>query len=311
MPRRTAALVRVFTLVNRDHDIHGLPAQRRVWGRSLVAATIIHAGLAFWILQQYAAVPSMAGGTLAAAITGEVELAPEPSATPDSIDDESTPAADSPNSPVDASDRQPGTAIEPDFAYLSRAAQSLLTAAADPLEPGALDELARRAQVLEQISSPEEVSRITSQLRTALNATFEPAAGAPPVNDGRPFDYDRSLLTDSRKIESPNELEIRETLTDPVGRVVIIGYIRRVDPATGKVTYLQTQTESDGKHFEFPIPADEFEDAVARNRPYQVINQFSLVKQIHDQAVLPILQKLADESKPPPSEPAAPPAPRE
>lgn len=268
-----------------------------------MAALAVHAGFAFWMLEQYTAVPTLAESSLGAVATEEIQVTPVPAVSVVEAMDSAGMDAEAESTEETNSGLAPGTAIEPDFAFVKRAAQTMLAASGSPVEPGAMDELARKARVLEQISSPEEVTRITSGLRDALSAAAVADPSLEAHSDSLSFDYDRCLLTNSKKLEKPGEIEIQETLTDPAGRFLVISYIQRIEAPSGETRYFQAEKNRKGEREEFPISQEDFEDAFSRNRPYQIINQFSLVRQIHDQAVLPILQKLADEADKRPTTP--------
>lgn len=274
-----------------------------MWGRSLLAALAVHAGFAFWMLEQYTAVPTLAQSSLGAIARQEIQVTPVPAVSVVEAMDSTKTDSDAKSVEETTSGLAPGTAVEPDFAFVKRAAQSMLAASEAPGEPGAMDELARKARVLEQISSAEEVARITSGLRDALSAAAVANPSLEAHSDSLSFDYDHCLLTNSKKLEKPGEIEIQETLTDPAGRFLVISYIRRIEEPSGESRYFQAEKNRKGEREEFPITKEDFEDAFSRNKPYQIINQFSLVRQIHDQAVLPILQKLADEADKRPATP--------
>lgn len=264
----------------------------RAWGRSFVLASLLHGTVAAWMLWRIGvASPLM-----------QLSARTEPLVQSEFVtDDSSQIAASTIPEPLVSPDRD--TAIEPGFDYIRQAAQSILTAARKPAGPSALSELERRASQLEQLSTPAEIERISESIRNALGV---PPIAVPihsePATPG--FDFDHCVVTDSQRFESPKGVEIRETLRDHDGRMLVIVYARRVNERTGEVQYTQREFASNNDpSLEFRITQEEFEEAEARQRPYQIINRFGLLRKIHDEAVLPLLDKWGNES---PSAPNVP-----
>ena len=100
------------------------------------------------------------------------------------------------------------------------------------------------------------------------------------------------MTRSTREVEG-DLVRIRETLTDPAGRSFIMIASRRTDPSTGEYTY-ETSNIEDGVTLTFPATAETFEQAEARHRPFELMERFPLVGQLHREAVVPILRMLAE-----------------
>ena len=278
--------------------LHSNRKSRPRWKRSVFLAGVLHALVLGYLVSHVTGInPFQDALVIDPALHGRI-VEQRPAAdlkieTPAQAVDASV--ADSPVEEVSTAGVA-GLAIEPSGEYLRRAAQSLIAAAKTPAGPNAFRELERKARVIEQISSPAEISRISNAICAALGVreTAPPLPGASSAG----FDYDRCVLLSSERIERVDRVEIRETLRDPAGRTVVLSYIRMTDDQAGEVEFVQTIHVSDRPDEEFEISEEEFTDAESRQRPYEVINRFALVRQIHDQAVLPILEKLSAPESP-------------
>ncbi len=282
--------IRTEVSVNADSVTFQSAPQRRIWTRSVMIAGLLHLSLAGYVMWQFAGAPAYDAMASSNLLSGTIV---HPVETPPVSLSQNVEANDDPGSALnDTPSDTTGVAVQPDDSYLRRAAQSILSAADRVAASDAFDELEHKARIIEQISSPEAVARIATGVREALGVRpiAQPAAAEP----AGPFDYDRCVLVTSERHVSDACVEIRETLRDRAGRSNVLSYFRCVDPASGLTTYHQTETTARGMQ-EFGISEEEFADAQSRQRPYEIINRFSLVKQIHDQAVLPILDKLANE----------------
>lgn len=274
------------------------PFERRVWRRSVFLAAFLHLAVGALVLFQFGA------PDFDAAIS-----TPFPVNTLEITESPETPGADLPHdSGADATvnSASPGdTAVEPGFDYVRRAADAIRESATRTAGPDALADLERKARLIEEISTPAEIAKITSHVRAALGANALTADEAPqsPAHGSRRFDFDRCIVVNAERFERAGEVEIRETLRDRSGNVIHLSYIRRTDPKTGAVTCFQTQQPAEvDPPIIVEISVEEFVEAEARQRPYDVINRFGLLQQIHRQAVLPLIDKFAEEE----TEPAAP-----
>lgn len=266
---------------------------RTAWNRAVFLAAMLHGAVGIALFSRYV-------GPLKGPVTIEPVAVVQSSGGLD-LREAAMPEDESPDAAAGNA-----LAVEPGSDYVAKAAQSILAARDRPAAPGALSDLEKKARLVEELSSPEEIARIAKGVRAALGVN----AMAPESGDSgaRGFDVDHCVVASAERFEKPDSLEIRETLRDRAGRVMVIAYIRRMNSTTGEVEFVQVHIEDNGKRQEFPIQPDEFADAEARQRPYQIINRFGLLKQIHDQAVLPLLDKFSEEANAPEPEPTTRPA---
>lgn len=187
-----------------------------------------------------------------------------------------------------------GIAVEPDRDMVREIARQLLSAERETPDPAAFDTLMQKARLLEQISTPEEVSRMSQRIRDALGVpTF------PVVKEGAgsgSIDFDQAQLVSSERLETPDAIEIREHLIDASGAWAEIAYVRRQSP--GGIVYEQVFSEAGREPILFESSAEEFDAAVARQRPFAIINRFPLLQSLHREAVLPLMDKLARDASP-------------
>lgn len=266
---------------------------RTAWNRAVFLAAMLHGAVGIALFSRFV-------GPL------KDPIAIEPVAVVQSSGglnlEEAAPAEDEPQDLASGN----AVAVEPGSDYVAKAAQAILSAKDRPVAPGALSDLEKKARLVEELSSPEEISRIAEGVRAALGVkSMAPESGGSP---SRGFDVDHCVVASAERFEQPDSLEIRETLRDRAGRVMVIAYIRRMNSTTGGVEFVQVHIEGDGERQEFAILPEEFAEAEARQRPYQIINRFGLLKQIHDQAVLPLLDKFSEEADAPEPEPTTGPA---
>jgi hypothetical protein len=176
---------------------------------------------------------------------------------------------------------------------IREAARRLLDVESTSADPAAFEKLVQKARLLEQISTPEEVRRMSDRIRDALNIGEFPAASA----EGRAIDFDKAQLISSERVERGDTIEIRERMTDSEGASAEIVYLRRVGPA-GRVAYEQIYIEGGRAPVTFDSNQEEFDAAAARQRPFAIINRFPLLQSLHRQAVIPLMDKLAREETP-------------
>lgn len=270
----------------KDADIqrippnHALPTIPRAWRPALLLAVLLHGGLVFMLIA------GALRGVGAGREVGDLQLEPLPRGRLAVSSPSPARRAPAVETPIRVTETE--SAMDTVRGAVSR----ILEAARKPAAPDALSALARKVQLLERISSADEVTRMAALITQALGAeerspasTTRPAAG--------PFDFDHSLMTASRRNEDEDVVRISETLTDPAGRTFTIVSMRTLDPQTGAVTYQRTTRSPGSAPSRFRLSAGDFRDAVARHRPFNLINRFPLVRQLHRQAVLPILRKLA------------------
>ncbi len=270
---------------NPDQSVRGQSFALALLLHALVLAAFAYAGFRGMVPTHEPEFSAMVRASLSAE---RFETAPPESGEAHWVD-EPAPEADG---GVIASDSA-ALVVEPGEAVVSGLARDVLAAAHKPPPPDALAELARKAEVLQRVSNPEEVRRIAQQVRRVLGAPPPIAQGVPAP--GGQFDYDNPLVVDAIRIERPGEVEIRETLADPAGRSITICTVRREDAMSGAFQYERILIEPQSQPHRTPSDRETFEEALARQQPFEVINQFPLLRQIHDEAVLPILGKLSRE----------------
>lgn len=260
----------------------GMQLSRRAWGRSVLLALMAHVVVAV-IVVTVATLGFDAAGDFDSETIIRGALLPEARTEEHPV---------TRTEPVKFEGVQ-AIAFEPGVDQVRRAVALIADAAERPPDPDAIVQLSRKAEILEHISSPAEISNMAGVIAGVLGVEAAANESVGPAGAGA-FDFDRALLTDSSRVEDGDRLRIVETLSDPDGREQELIWLRTVDPATGAYVYEQAiATAGKGPEF-FETSADEFEDAEARNRPYAVINRYPLVGQLHRQAVLPILRKLSE-----------------
>jgi len=302
------------------------PASRpagNAWGWSFALAVLLHVGL---LGSAFSAAPrlglSMPRPQVEQLIRGTLVFEPEPAPieraaattpharTPVGESARDTAATEADVSAASTSDLKESV-LEPDPETIRQAAAALASAPAGPPSEELYDHLLRDAERLERISSPEAVVRMAEAIRQALNAPDLRQPTTLPA-DGEPFDFDRSVLTEVQRVATGGTVEIQETLRDPVGRMLTVVTRRRPAEDSGEDIYEQTLLEPGQPPSTHRITAEDFAEAEARYRPFEVINRFPLVKLLHQEAVLPLLRKISEDpaiaSRPaePCSQPAGP-----
>lgn len=260
-----------------------------MWRRSVCLALAIHTGISLAMLH-YAGlgIQDVTVSALEPVVRGDlVEF--EADVGPPLQDDSLNETADEPGAAQ--------VAIEPSMAIIRDVASSLLADRDKEQAPDALEELVRKAKLLEQISSPQAVSSMSEKIRQALG-TRDEVTSRPAADEPRAVDIDKCQLVDVVRVESVGVVEIRETLTDPDGHSMMMVTIRRTDSATGGTLYEQVLIEPGRAPQTVPADEEAFESALARYRPFKLIHRFPLIRQLHRQAVLPILDKLTNEPDP-------------
>jgi len=260
-----------------------------MWRRSVCLALVMHTGISLAMLH-YAGL----------GINDVTVSALEPVVRGDLVEFEADiglPLQDTQAEDAAAAAGQTRVAIEPSMAIIRDVASSMLEDRDEQPAPDALETLAHKAKLLERISSPQAIAAMAERIRQALGTrgeiTSRPADDRPVV-----VDIDRCQLVDVARVESDGAVEIRETLTDLAGHSVIVVALRRTDPTTGKLTYEQILIEPGRSPQTVRSDKEAFEAALARYRPFKLIHRFPLLKQLHRQAVLPILDKLTHEPDP-------------
>lgn len=186
-------------------------------------------------------------------------------------------------------------AYEPDQSLIEQLSKDLFAGMHQPLADDALEQLAQRSRTLERISNAQEVSRMAAAIAGAFGAQpARPPTSQPAAGD---FDFQRALLTDVTCHTGDGETNFVETFGDGSGRTLQIVTRRLTNPATGRHAYEQSILEPGKPPVMLSATAEEFAAAEARHRPFEFLNRFPLARQLHREAVIPILDKLvADDS---------------
>lgn len=258
----------------------------RMWRRSFLLAAALHSALFAILLNRSGLLTPVDLGALSPLVEGELVEAGGDVAM--SASNQSSGA--DPGGGDDTSGGV-GTAVEPDRGTIEAAARTLLSADRSAIDPAAYEKLVQKAKLLEQISTPEEVRRMSERLREALGVSAFPEAATDPA---RPINFDRAQLVSSERVERDGRVEIRERMTDADGATAEIVYVRRIDH-NGRTVYEQVYIEAGRPPVVFASSKQEFDEAAARQKPFEVINRFPLLQTLHRQAVIPLMDKLTAE----------------
>ena len=264
-----------------------LDAQRRAWRRSFFLALSIHIGIGAWLLSHVVPEPPMDDWAriepmLRAGIAEEIDKSSKPVGE---VSQGDTPA------PADA-----GEPIEVD---IRGGIERAIAAAAESFVSGdAINRLSEQAKVLEQVSNSQEVAKMTSRISEAMGLKAWPdGATSRPVIAGE-FDFDKALLLDITREERGDTVTIRQVLGTRDGARAIIESRRRMTEKGLKFEQrlIESPSSKEDDSIILPIDAEEFAAVEARQKPYELIRQYPLVQQLHKTAVLPLIEKLSEES---------------
>lgn len=272
---------------NQHYSGSARDAQRRGWTRSFLIALSVHVGIGFWLLSH--AVPPPPTDVLPriepmlrAAIAHETRTVPEVRVT----------SASEPVSEGLAS-------LEPSLSDIRGGLTGALSELAGSVDiTEAYSKLADQAKILEQVSNPREVARIAGRISEAMGLQAWPEGPTSRPASATPFDFDKAMLLDITREERGDTVTIREVMGTRDGARVVIESTRRVTAAGPRFEQRLIeagQSERDSPPA-LPMDAEDFAAVEIRQKPYELIRQFPLVQQLHHAAVLPLLEKLADES---------------
>jgi len=264
-----------------------LQMQRRAWRRSFLLALSIHVGIGAWLISHVVPEPPMDDWNriepmLRAGIADEIDRSKNVG-----------PAAAQLESVVAASD-----AGEPTEVDIRGGLERAMAAAAESFVSGnAMNRLLEQAQVLEQVSNPQEVAKMAGRISEAMGLKAWPdRATSRPSSEGT-FNFDKALLLDITREERGGTVTIRQVLGTRDGARAIIESTKRITnkgPAFEQ-RLIESTAHRDADPTVIPIDAEEFAAVEARQKPYDLIRQYPLVQQLHQSAVLPLMEKLADE----------------
>ena len=263
-----------------------LDAQRRAWRRSFLLALSIHLAIGAWLLSYVVPPPPTddvmrVEPMLRAAITEEVA---KPLPTFDAANAAEPPAA--------------VASAEPSLGDIRGGVERAITSAAQSVDSqDAIKRLADQARILEQVSNPQEVARMSEKISEAMGLHAWPqGATSRPVAIAA-FDFNKAMLLDITREERGDTLTIRQVMGTRDGARAIIESSRRVTEKGPR--FEQRLIEASRADAKDPpviqMDADEFAAVEAQQKPYELIRQYPLVQQLHHAAVLPLMEKLVEE----------------
>lgn len=267
-----------------------LDTQRRAWRRSFLVALSIHLGIGAWLISYVVPEPPMDDWNriepvLRAGIAEEINKSTQPQS------DASTGVA-----PVVTADADEPTEID-----IRGGLERAMAAAADSFVSGdAMSRLSEQARVLEQVSNPQEVAKMAGRISEAMGLKAWPGAVTSRPSGEAAFNFDKALLLDITREEHGGTVTIRQILGTRDGARAIIESTRRVTdngPAFEQ-RLIESKLDRDSEPAVIPIDAEEFAAVEARQKPYDLIRQYPLVQQLHQSAVLPLMEKLSNEMGP-------------
>ncbi len=276
-------------VIDHPHDWQipsALDSQRRAWRRSFFIALSIHISIGAWLLSHVVPEPPMDDLARVAPMlrAGIAEEMTKPS-QPDNL--------------VAQGDHAAADAGDPTEVDIRGGLERAIASAAESLVSGdAINRLSEQAKVLEQVSNPQEVAKMTSRISEAMGLKAWPdGATSRPVAAG-PFDFDKALLLDITREERGDTVTIRQVLGTRDGARAIIESSRR-NTKTGP-KFEQRLLEPNATRQNDPVilmmDAEDFAAVEARQKPYELMRHYPLVQQLHKSAVLPLIEKLASES---------------
>lgn len=264
---------------------------------SIAIAAMIHtvgiAVLLNYLLGQFQNVPVLQ--PIATSELLDADIARQLTAQIQPVDPEAAPA-----------DPAATTAVEPGASVIQSVTARIRNYDKTETGPDPLETVRRNAALLERISSTKEIDRMADRLRDAMGAPavpmHEPNAETPAVN------WDKAVQSGGRRIVDGDRVEIHETFVDAGGGASTMIHAR--EPGDAPAEFIYTVTLLEGGHQTPPAQCtvDEFNSAAERVRPFEVISEFPLLRELHRSAIVPIMQKMSEdeESEQATTQPAAP-----
>ncbi len=277
-------------VIDHPHDWQipsALDSQRRAWCRSFLIALSIHLAIGAWLLSHVVPEPPTDDWTriepmLRAGIAEEITKTQLPAGEAGT------------GKPIEA-----GDAGEPTDVDIRGGIERAIATAADSFVTGdAISRLSEQARMLEQVTNTAELAKMTSRISEAMGLKAWPdGATSRPTVDAA-FNFDKALLLDITREELGDTVTIRQVLGTRDGARAIIESSRRITANGPK--FEQRLIESNSRHDAEPqvlsMDAEEFAAVEARQKPYELIRQYPLVQQLHQAAVLPLIEKMTEES---------------
>lgn len=280
-------------VIDHPHDWqipNALDSQRRAWRRSFFIALSIHLAIGAWLLSHVVPEPPTDDWTriepmLRAGIAEEISKTELPANHAE------------PGKATEAAD-----AGEPTEVDIRGGIERAIATAADSLTSGdAISRLSEQARMLEQVTNTAELAKMTTRISEAMGLKAWPdGTTSRPAVDAA-FDFDKALLLDITREELGDTVTIRQVLGTRDGARAIIESSRRLTANGPKFEQrlIESTTPPEVDPQVLPIDAEEFAAVEARQKPYELIRQFPLVQQLHQAAVLPLIEKMTEESATP------------
>jgi|GEM_PF-1903238 len=178
-------------------------------------------------------------------------------------------------------------AVEPSAELVDSMAQRMLR---DSRKAGghSLSDVREKAELLERISNAGEIQKMADHLRSTLGAELE---GIDAANeDAPPVDWNNALPISAKRVEADDVLEVHEVYADPAGgRTVMIHTRKQHNDA---VEYTTGFIERGIRGEPVESTKEEFEAALARIEPIEMMQEYPLLRELHRAAILPILHKM-------------------
>lgn len=256
---------------------------RRVRRCAWVVATLAHVGLSFFLLNRWAGELSAGAPVIQPVAVSEIlesEIARQLTA-------EITPTVE----PAPAAGGSITTSVEPDRGIVQSVAAQLVNYRDADVGPDPLATVRDKARLLEQISSPAEIERMAESLRGAMGVDAQPVAA--PTAETAPVDWADAVQSTAERIERDGVVEIHETFVDHRGGASTMVHVRTATGEADVYAYSMYLIERGKRLAESRCTAEDFNTAAERARPFDVINQFPLLRELHRSAIVPIMNKLA------------------
>jgi len=257
----------------RLDQIDRQPAHRKARRWSLWLAVIAHSLLLGGVLQLWSS--GLREVTLNAA---------EPMLTGELVDAQTLP-------PIDLTESHSGSvSVEPSPALIGSMAQRVLRDSRNT-DGHSLSEVRQKAELLERISNADEIQKIAEHMRSTLGVELEgidaTSENAPPV------DWNNALPISAKRVEAEGVLEVHEVYADPNGGRTVMIHTRKM--ADDRVTYTTSFIEGGQRGAPVASTQEEFEAALARIEPIEMMQEYPLLRELHRAAILPILHKMVAE----------------
>lgn len=185
------------------------------------------------------------------------------------------------------------TALEPGESVIDSVVARIRNYRNAETGPDPLETVRRNAALLERISNTDEVDRMAGRLREAMGANSiairEPNADTPAV------DWNVAVQSGGKRVENGARVEIHETFIDDKGGASTMIHTKAPIGATDDFTYTVALIEAGRNEPPNKCTREEFELAAERIAPFEVIDQFPLLRELHRSAIVPIMQKMSQD----------------